>query len=99
MKTNKKTLMAVKQFLENREREREREGWSLDELISEIVAETDLLKIGDITLSIDECSIEWGEREICILSNFIDKYSEVFIEKICNTLDSFIDEDLSYFDI
>ena len=38
MKADKKTLMVVKQLLELQE------GWDLDELIEEMVAETKLLK-------------------------------------------------------
>lgn len=91
MKANKKTLMAVKQFLE------QREGWDLDELINEIVDETKLLKnkeMGEHTLATDECGIEWDGKEICVLAEFVDRYSEIFIEKICNILDSFVGEDL-----
>jgi len=92
MKANKKTLMAVKQFLD------QREGWDLDEVISEVANETKLLKhkdMGEHTLATDECGIVWGEADnICVLSEFIDSYTEIFIMKICNVLDSFIGEDL-----
>lgn len=92
MKASKKTLMAVKQFLENQE------GWELDEIIEEIVEETKLLKSKEIegyTLSTDECDIEWDAEEICVLADFIDSYSRIFISKICNVLDSFVSEDMS----
>ena len=91
---NKKTLMAVKQFLGLEE------GWNLDELKEEIASETKLLKhkeMGDHTLAMDECGINWGDDEICVLSDFIDAYSNVFIQKLCNVLDSFVDEDISFF--
>jgi hypothetical protein len=94
MKANKKTLMAVKAYLQNQE------GWDLDEVISEMVHNTKLLKhksIGEHTLDTDECSIMWGKDNICSLYDFIEKYSDVFIENICNVLDSFIGEDLSYY--
>lgn len=96
MKANKKTLMAVKQFLEDRE------GWDLEEVISEVVEETKLLKIkemGEHTLATDECGIEWDRKEVCVLTEFIDSYSEIFIQKFCNILDSFVGEDIScYFE-
>lgn len=95
MKANKKTLMAVKEFFE------QREGWDLDIVIDEIIHETGLLKIeemGDITLATDECSIDWDRQNICILSDFIREFSEIFIHKVCNVLDSFVGEDLSFYD-
>lgn len=97
MKANKKTLMAVKHFLEYQE------GWDLDELKEEIVAETKMLRhkeMGDHTLATDECCIVWGEDdEICVLQDFIDEYTNVFIKKLCNVLDSFVGEDIScYFE-
>lgn len=94
MKANKKTLMAVKQFLECQE------GWDLDELKNEIVEETKLLKIkemGEYTLATDECGIEWDNKDICVLSEFIDKYTDIFIEKVCNVLDSFVGENISFY--
>lgn len=96
MKANKKTLMVVKQFLEDRE------GWDLEAVISEVVEETKLLKIkemGEHTLATDECGIEWEGKEICVLDEFINSYTEIFIEKICKVLDSFVGEDIScYFE-
>lgn len=92
MKANKKTLMAVKSFLENQE------GWDVDEVISEIVEETKLLKVksmGEHILAIDECVIEWDREEVCNLSDFVDSFSQIFIQKICNILDSFVGEDLN----
>lgn len=95
MKANKKTLMAVKQFLEYRD------GWDLGELINEMVEETKLLKhkeMGEHTLYADECGVEWDGEVVCVLADFLDKYSEIFIKKFCNILDSFVDEDLSEYD-
>jgi hypothetical protein len=93
VKANKKTLMAVKQFLQNGE------GWDLDELISEWTFETKLLKHKDMgDVDADECSIKWDEDEICGLDEFIDKYTEILIEKFCNVLDSFVNEDLTYYE-
>jgi hypothetical protein len=96
VKANKKTLIAVKNYLENRD------GWDLDEVIERIVSDTKLLKhkdMGEHTLATDECGIEWGGEQICGLDTFIDSYSNLFIERICNVLDSFIGEDIStYFD-
>jgi len=94
MKANKKTLMAVKQFLEYRD------GWDLDELINEMVLETKLLNSREINnLASDECTIEWDDEIICTLAEFLDKYSKIFIKKFCNILDSFVGEDLSEYEI
>ena len=95
MKANKKTLIAVKYMLE-----REQEYWDKDELISTIVEETNLLKteeMGEHTLATDECGIEWGGKDICVLSDFVKTFSDIFLEKICNMLDSFVGEDISYY--
>ncbi|WP_283695790.1 hypothetical protein [Clostridium perfringens] len=94
MKANKKTLMVVKNYLKNEE------GYDLDEVISDIVSETNMLKakeMGDNTLSIDECSINWGDDEICVLEDFINDYTNKFIDKICNVLDSFVGEDIDWY--
>lgn len=91
MKTDKKTLMMVIDFLQSRE------GWDFENLKSEIIEETNLLKhstMGSFTLSTDECSVEWGEDYICDLDNFIDKYTDIFIEKMCNVLESFVDNEI-----
>lgn len=97
MKANKKTLLAFKNMIEN-----EQEYWDLEELKSSIVEETKLLKhkdMGEHSLSPDECGIEWGEDSICVLDQFIDSYTQIFLEKICNMAVSMIGEDIScYFD-
>lgn len=94
MKANRKTLIAVKNYLKNEE------GYDLDEVISDIVSETNMLKakeMGDVTLSLDECSINWGDDEVCVLEDFINDYTNKFINKICNVLDSFVDEDIDWY--
>lgn len=97
MKANKKTLMAVKSFLEN-----EQEYWDKDEMISDIVAETKLLKheiMGEHMIASDECAIEWDGHDICNLDDFVIAFADGFLEKICNILDSFVDDDIScYFE-
>ncbi|WWU66117.1 hypothetical protein QJR26_07020 [Clostridium baratii] len=94
-KADKKTLLAVKSFLQGRE------GYDLKEIITEIVGETNMLKtkeMGENTLPLDECGIEWGDTSICTLDDFINEYTEKFINKIRNVLDSFMNEDIdSYF--
>ena len=84
--------MAVKNYLENQD------GWDLDEVIERIVSDTKLLKhkdmVGD-TLFTDECGITWGGDYICGLDTFIESYSNLFIERICNALESFVGEDIS----
>ena len=97
MKANKKTLMAVKTFLTD-----EQEYWDKEGIVSEIVAETNLLRhkdMGEHTLATDECGIEWSGEEICVLADFVDSFTNIFIDKICNVLDSFVGEDIScYFE-
>ena len=94
MKANRKTLIAVKNYLKNEE------GYDLDEVILDIVSETNMLKakeMGDATLSLDECSINWGDDEVCVLEDFINDYTNKFIDKICNVLDSFVGENIDWY--
>ena len=97
MKANKKTLKALKLMFEN-----EQESYDFEGMISEIVHETGLLKTDLMkghTLATDECGIEWDGSDICVLSDFIDSFSNIFLEKICNMIDSFVGEDIScYFE-
>ena len=97
MKANKKTLMAIKKFLDE-----EQEFWDIEEFKNDLVVETNLLKhesMGNDTLSPDECSINWGEDEICNLQDFIDEFTRQFIDGVCNVIDSFVGEDIScYFE-
>lgn len=90
MKANKKTLMAVKRYLT------EPEGYDMDEVISEIVYDTKMLKLKDDNSLIepDECNIEWGEDNICNLDDFIYSFSDKFIEYVSNVLDSFVGDDI-----
>lgn len=57
MKANKKTLMAVKRYLQNQE------GWDLDEVINTRISDTNMLKLGDTSISADECTIVWGDKK------------------------------------
>lgn len=91
MKANKKTLMAVKRYLE------QPEGYEMDEVISDSVYETKLLKtqsMGEQLINPDECNIKWGNEQVCNLDEFINTFSEKFIENICNVLDSFVGNDI-----
>lgn len=95
MKANKKTLMAVRHYLEN-----EQEYWDKDGVIDEIVEETKLLQHADIgQLTPDECGIEWCGESICNLDDFIRAFFDATLEKFCNVLKSFVGEDIScYFE-
>lgn len=95
MKANKKTLMAVRYFLEN-----EQEYWDKDGVMAEIVEETGLLKHTEMgQLEPDECVIEWDDESICNLDDFIKTFFDATLEKFCNMLDSFVGEDIScYFE-
>lgn len=91
MKANKKTLMAVKRYLT------EPEGYDIAEVISDIVYETECLKMpkhDDDLISPDECSITWGDDNICGLDEFIEAFSEKFIQHVGNILDSFVGDDI-----
>lgn len=91
MKANKKTLMAVKRYLE------QPEGYDMDEVISDLVYETKVLQVKSMTdtlISPDECDIKWGDDQVCNLEDFINAFSEKFIENICNVLDSFVGDDI-----
>lgn len=94
MKANKETLMVIKNYLQNEE------GYDLKEIISDIVSETNMLKakeMGNSILSLDECSINWGDDEVCVLEDFINDYTNKFIDKICNVLDSFVGENIDWY--
>lgn len=99
MKTDKKTLMAVKSYFENQE------GWDLDDIISTILEETKLLnqkELGGDMVSTDECYVYWDDdtsEPVCGFDDFVDSFTRIFIEKVCNVLDSFVDEDLSYYEV
>ena len=91
MKANKKTLMAVKRYLEDPE------GYDMDEVIGEMVYATELLKIKSMAgtlLSPDECLIKWDGEDVCSLDEFISAFSEKFIKSMCNILDSFVGDDI-----
>ncbi len=91
MKANKKTLMAVKRYLT------EPEGYDMDEVISEIVYETKVLKMPnseDKLVPPDECDIKWGDDEICALEDFINLFADKFINHISNVIDSFVGDDI-----
>lgn len=91
MKANKKTLKAVKRYLE------EPEGYDMDEVISDMVYETKMLKLpgaDEVLISPDECDIKWGDDPVCNLDDFISVFSEKFIKTMCNVLDSFVGDDI-----
>ena len=91
MIANKKTLMAVKRYL------KEPEGYDMNEVIRDLVYETGLLKtdsMGDALLSSDECDITWDEEQVCVLEDFILAFSDKFIDRMCNILDSFVGDDI-----
>lgn len=91
MKANKKTLMALKQVLEC-----EQEFWDKEEMIASIVDETNLIKHREMgRLDTDECGIYWDEDNICNLADFVDSFSNIFLEKICNMIESMVGEDIS----
>jgi hypothetical protein len=67
-------------------------------MVDEIASETKLLRcrsMGENLLAMDECEIEWDGESVCNLSDFINSYFDIFIDKMCNVLDSFTGEDIS----
>lgn len=93
MKANKKTLMAVKKYLQ------EQEGWDLDEVINDIVYETGMLKADSDLVSPDECDVFCDGDQVCNLDDFIRTFSDLFIQNICSILDSFVGDDIDcYFE-
>ena len=94
---DKDKLKRMKEYLQDRE------GWDLGELIDEMAYKTGKLKSQTDSefgndLDTDECSIIWGTldgdaEEVCGLDEFIEEYTDIFIEKICNVIDSFIKEE------
>ena len=90
MKANKKTLLAVKSYLQNHE------GYDFKEVVSDMISELEILKtdsMGDTLLSMDDCTVTFDGDYVCDLEEFVDDFSNKFIEQICNVLDSFIGEE------
>lgn len=87
MKADKKTLMAIKNFLQ------EKIDYDVEEVISDVVSETKMLE----RFSLDECSINWDDSELCVLEDFLNSYTELFIKKICNVVDSFVGDDIDLY--
>lgn len=95
MKANKKTLMAFRKMMEN-----ETEAYDYEGLVEQCVEETKLLKVEGISdLATDECGIEWSDEPVCVLSEFVDEFARIFLDKILNMAESMIGEDIScYFE-
>jgi hypothetical protein len=95
MKANKKTLLAFRRMMED-----ETEAYDYEGLVQECVDETGLLKtpeMGEHLLSTDECGIEWGGTNVCVLSDFIDSFASKFLDKILNMAESMIGEDIDFY--
>ena len=66
-----------------------RDGYDLNEVIQDMVAELDMLKhpsMGEHNLSMDECEIEWVGDCICVLEDFVKAYTHKFLEGVCNVI-------------
>lgn len=90
MKAHKRTIMAIKQYLEE-------ESGDIEEVVDDIVHDVNLLHVksmGDMTLATDECAISWDNETVCILDEFIEAYTEKLLERVCKVLVSFVGEDL-----
>jgi hypothetical protein len=92
MKANKKTLLAFRKMMET-----EQEYYDYDELIQTCIEETNLIRTPcthEHSLATDECDIKWGEDEVCILSDFVDEFARIFLDKVLNMAESMIGEDI-----
>lgn len=83
-----KDMKNMKEFLQFRD------NWEINEVIENIIEETNLLKHKDLQLAKDECSIIWGTLNnncdhICGFDDFINEYTKIFIKMICNVIDSY----------
>lgn len=94
MKMNKRTLMAVKEYFET--------GMDFDisELQEQIVKDVGFLKSDGYNpnlpsyIASDECEITWDKIFICNLEEFLIDYTQHFIDRVCNVLDSFVGEEI-----
>lgn len=94
MKAHKKTLMAVKAWLEEQMLE---ESSDRTEQIDEFVFDANALKSAehpDIRVVADECVICWGDEEVAYLETFLEAYTSEIVKSLCRVLDSFVGEDL-----
>ena len=62
-----------------------REGWDKDELINDWLGEIKELK----GYSADEIGLEWDERYLMTLQEFVDIFFEQTICGVCNVLESY----------
>lgn len=95
MEANRETLLAFIRMMKD-----ETEAYDYEGLVHECVNETELLttaEMGEYLLSADECGIEWGDNDVCVLSDFVDSFASIFLEKILNMAESMIGEDISYY--
>jgi len=70
----------------------EQQGYDINEVIADIVHETNLIKVGEESIDADECSIEWGDDYCCNLDEFVEKYTEELLNKVVNVVKSFKEE-------
>lgn len=92
MQAHKKTLMAVKNYIENQN------NWELGELVAQIVEDTKILRQNDEHILTEECFvISYDDTEICNLNDFLESYTEKFIERFCYVLDSFVGDSIDLY--
>jgi len=98
VKMNNDTIDVIVNFIRNQE------GWSLGELKSELLSETQLLRSnGGQGFNVDEeeCSVIWGTltagidevEELCCADNLISSYTTKLLDAFCNMLESFKDQE------
>jgi len=64
------------------------EGYDKSEIIADMLDEIEEIK-GYFS---DEIGLVWNDKELMVLSDFVDKFYSKIIEKICNVIKTFQDE-------
>ena len=64
------------------------EGYDKSEIIADMLDEIEEIK-GYFS---DEIGLVWDDKELMVLSDFVDKFYSKIIEKICNVIKTFQDE-------
>lgn len=81
MKTSSK-IQAIVDFFELEE------GWSKDEIISQVISEIKALK----GYEADEITLLWEDEELMVLIDFAEQFFNKMMKNTCNVIKSFMDD-------
>jgi hypothetical protein len=81
MKTNSK-IQEIVDFFELEE------GWSKDEIISQVISEIKELK----GYEADEITLLWDDEELMVLIDFAEQFFNKIMQNTCNVIKSFMDD-------